>query len=443
MTEVDRLRAECRAAREAGEFERAVEAGLKVWESAPNRDGWDAWNLAFALRKVKRHAEATKVVWAAFKIIADDPQAVASVGPRLASEFGWSAYYAELKEPTRTQPDRVLRASRAIVDAWDRYALQQPWATQYCPVPIAVNRAMKLLKEAEAWPALADLAQATDGDRMPDDLINPDSAGSAQGDWTRAEAWYTSAAKGLLETRRYGDALLLVERGLEREPALGPHCLKWLYVDGAKAAIGLGDGPRAVAMLDLARRSGVNDWWIGVTEATAAEVAGDRDGAIRALADALVTADRRHISPEFLCSALELTARLLATDDSELATLCAQAHRGIRERQGWGISEALDIASGGQSAPEAALNDIIAALAAKRRALEPRQQGWVTKVLNEGSGFLRDDEGTDRYFNFPRGVTMPAWCVADARVSFVPIVRTDRKDGVEKPAARDLESIEA
>ena len=65
----------------------------------------------------------------------------------------------------------------------------------------------------------------------------------------------------------------------------------------------------------------------------------------------------------------------------------------------------------------------------------------MTRLLSEGSGFLRGDDGTDRYFSFPRGVQMPTWCVVGARVTFVPTMRLDRKDRAEKPAASDLELV--
>jgi hypothetical protein len=38
---------------------------------------------------------------------------------------------------------------------------------------------------------------------------------------------------------------------------------------------------------------------------------------------------------------------------------------------------------------------------------------------------------------------MPSWCVEGERVTFRPILRIDRKDGLEKPAASDLEPAAA
>ena len=165
MADIEALRAQCRTAREAGDFELAAKVGQDVWAMASGRDGWDGWSLGFSLRKINHPDKAMRVIWDAFKIIADDPAAVAAVGGRLSSEFGWSAYNAELKSPKNPVPTRIARVAKAVVQASDRYAPGVPWTTQFCPVPIVVNRAMKLLKEAQAWAPLADLAAITDGDR--------------------------------------------------------------------------------------------------------------------------------------------------------------------------------------------------------------------------------------------------------------------------------------
>lgn len=439
MTDIEALRAECRAARESGDLERAVRAGQEVWAAAPDRNGWDAWNLAYSLRKLDRPSDATKVAWEAFKLIKDDPSAVAAVGGRLASEFGWSVYAAELKGPKDPQPARVAKAAKTAVQIWDGYAGGAPWTGQFCPVPLVVNRAMKLLKEAQAWSLLADLAAATDGDRMPDELMRPDQTDPTQGDWTRAEAWYTSAAKSFVEEERYPEGLAVVDRGIRRTPPLGRHCLRWLYFHGAKAAIGVGDGVRALELVTYARSAGVNDWWIGIVEADAADLAGDQRAALEALADTFVRADRGHVPAEFLCTALETASRLLATDDPELAARCARVNRGIRESHGWGMPPSVEAAAGGVSEPEYALAEVVEAFKLMRRGLQPRDAGTVTRLISEGSGFLRGDDGTDRYFSFARGVAMPSWCVAGGRVTFRPMQRLDRKTGVEKPAADDIE----
>jgi tetratricopeptide (TPR) repeat protein len=443
MADVEALRAQCRTAREAGDFELAAQVGQEVWATASDRNGWDAWNFAFSLRKLNRSDEAMNVIWEALKVIANDPAAVAAVGGRLASEFGWSAYSAELKSPKNPQPPRIAKAAKAVVQAWDRYAIGVPWTTQFCPVPMVVNRAMKLLKEAQAWSHLADLAAITDGDRMPDEPMRPDQADSAQGDWTRAEAWYTSAAKAFVEEERYEEAVAVVERGTHRTPALGSHCLRWLYFHGAKAAIGAHDGARAVELVALARRGGVNDWWMGVTEANAADLAGNHSAALEALAGTFIDADRRHVPPEFLCTALETASRMLAAPDAELATQCARVNRGIRESHGWRIPASVEAAAGGVSEPEAALAEVVVGWQRVRRGLQQRAAGTVTRLISEGSGFLRGDDGIDRYFSFPRGVAMPPWCAADVHVTFRPIQRFDRKSGVEKPAADDLEPAAA
>jgi hypothetical protein len=443
MADMEALRAQCRTARESGDFELAALIGQEVWGSGSDRNGWDAWNLAFSLRKLDRPADATKVIWDALQVVAKDPSAVAAVGDRLASEFGWSVYNAELKHPKNPQPARIAKAARTVVQVWDGYAVGIPWASKFCPVPMVVNRAMKLLKEAQAWSHLADLAANTDGDRMPDELMRPEQSDSAQGDWTRAEAWYTSAAKAFLEEERYNEAIAVVERGIHRTPPLGSHCLRWLYFHGAKAAIGALDGARAVELVALARRGGVNDWWMGVIEANADDLAGDHSAAMEALAGTFIDADRRHVPPDFLCTALETASRILATDDQELAARCARVNRGIRESHGWGIPARVEAAAGGVSEPEAALADVVAGWQRIRRGLQQRATGTVTRLISEGSGFLRGDDGTDRYFSYPRGIEMPSWCVAGARISFRPIQRLDRKSGVEKPAADDLEPVAA
>jgi tetratricopeptide (TPR) repeat protein len=371
MADIEALRAQCRTARESGDFALAAQVGQEVWGSASDRNGWDAWNLAFSLRKLDRHSEAMNVIWESLKVIANDPAAVSSVGGRLASEFGWSAYGAELKSPKNPQPARVAKAAKAVVQVWDRYAVGVPWTTQYCPVPMVVNRAMKLLKEAQAWSHLADLAAVTDGDRMPDQLMRPEQTDSAQGDWTRAEAWYTSAAKAFLEEERYDEAIAVVERGIHRAPPLGSHCLRWLYFHGAKAAIGALDGARAVELVALARREGVNDWWMGVIEANADDLAGNHSAALEALAGTFIDADRRHVAPDFLCTALETASRILATDDLELATQCARVNRGIRESHGWRIPASVEAAAGGVSDPEAALAEVVVGL----QRVRPQRRG--------------------------------------------------------------------
>jgi tetratricopeptide (TPR) repeat protein len=443
MADTESLRTQSRTSRQAGDYELAAQLGQEVWSTAPDRNGWDGWNLAFSLRKLNRPGDAMSVVWEALKVIASDPAAVAAVGGRLASEFGWSAYNAELRNPKIPQPARIAKTAKAVVETWDRYAAGVPWTTQFCPVPMVLNRAMKLLKEAQAWSHLADLAAITDGDRMPDEPMRPDQADAAQGDWTRAEAWYTSAARAFVEEERFQEALAVVERGTHRTPALGPHCLRWLYFHGAKAAIGAHDGRRAVELVVLARSGGVNDWWIGVIEATAAELAGDRPAALEALANTFISADRRRVPPEFLCTALETASRLLAMDDPELARRCAQVHRGIRESHGWRVPASVEMASGGVSEAEAALAEVVTGWQRIRRGLQDRETGTVSRLLSEGSGFLRSDDGTDRYFSFPRGVAMAPWCTVDKRVTFRPSQRFDRKSGVEKPAADDLEPLVA
>jgi hypothetical protein len=443
MADIEALRAQCRTARESGDFALAAQVGQEVWGSASDRNGWDAWNLAFSLRKLDRPADATKVIWDALQVVAKDPSAVAAVGDRLASEFGWSVYNAELKHPKNPQPARIAKAARTVIQIWDGYAVGIPWASKFCPVPMVVNRAMKLLKEAQAWSQLADLVAITDGDRMPDELMRPDQADSAQGDWTRAEAWYTSAAKAFVEEDRYEEAMMVVERGTHRTPALGTHCLRWLYFHGAKAAIGAHDGARAVELVTLARRGGVNDWWMGVIEANAADLAGDRPAALEALARTFIDADRRHVPPEFLCTALETASRILAAPDAELATQCARVNRGIRESHGWRIPAIVEAEADGVSEPEAALAEVVVGWQHVRRSLQQRAAGTVTRLISEGSGFLRGDDGTDRYFSYPRGIAMPPWCVAEVRVTFRPIQRLDRKAGVEKPAADDLEPAAA
>lgn len=439
-TDFEALRSECRAARESGDFERAVTAGRVVWTEAPDRNGWDAWNLAFSLRKLNQQGEAMNVLWAALKALESDPAAIAAVGARLASEFGWSAYGAELKNPKAPQPARIAKTAMAVIRTWDQYTGGMPWTTQYCPVPMAINRAMKLLKEAQAWAHLADLAAASDGDRMPDEAMRPEQAESLQGDWTRAEAWYTSAAKAFVEEERFAEALAVVERGMDRSPALGSHCLRWLYFHGAKAAIGTGDGQRAVRLVASARAAGVTGWWVGIVEANAEELAGNHGAALEALADTFVSADRRRVAAEFLCTALDTATRMLAADDPVLSAQCARANRGIREAHGWKIPQSVETAAGGMSEPESALGEIVAAFARIRRNQQIRGTGTVTRLISEGSGFLRADDGVDRYFSFPRGVGMPSWCAVGAPITFRPILRVDRKDGVEKPAADDLES---
>ena len=271
--------------------------------------------------------------------------------------------------------------------------------------------------------------------------MRPDQVESGQGDWTRAEAWYTSAAKAFVEVERYEDALAVVDRGIRRPHPLGRHCMRWLYFHGAKAAIGARDGKRATELVALARSGGVNDWWMGVIEATAAELAGDRMAALDALAGAFISADRRNVPAEFLCTALETAARLLEPDDVELATQCARVNRGIRETHGWGIPAGVEAASGGLSEPETSLGGIVDALRQLQRRSQHRESGTVTRLLSEGSGFLRGDDATDRYFSFARGVSMPEWCSVGVRVTFRSISRFDQKAGTEKPAADDLEPV--
>lgn len=436
------MRGECRVARESGDHERTVEIGQEIWSNAPDRNGWDAWNLAYALRKLGRSREAAVVLWDAFRVLRADPAAVEAVGGRLASEFGWSAYDSALKNGASQSPAQAAKAATAVVQIWEEFTGDAPWTTQFCPVPLVVNRAMKLLKEAQAWSLLADLAATTSGDRMPDESMRPDQAGASQGgDWTRAEAWYTSSARAFVEAGRFGDALTLVQGATDREVPLGRHCLRWVYFYGAKAAIGAEDGVRALDMVALAHANGVTDWWMGVFEATAADLAGDRPAAIEALANTFVKADRRNVSPEFLCSALDAASRLLADDYPELAGHCARVHHGIRERQQWRIPESLVAASGGVSEPESAIAAIVASFQELSRSAQTRAAGTITRLISEGSGFLRDDGGVDRYFSFSRGVPMPSWCFVGQRVTFNPVQRLDRKVGVEKPAAEDLESI--
>ena len=410
------MRGECRAARESGNLDRTVEIGQDIWSNAPDRNGWDAWNLAYALRKLGRSREAAVVLWDAFRLIRADPAADSAVGGRLASEFGWAAYDSALKNRASQSPAQAAKAATAVVEAWDEFAGDTPWTGQFCPVPLVVNRAMKLLKEAQAWPLLADLAAATDGERMPDELMRPDQSDDSQGDWTRAEAWYTSSARAFVETGRFADALGLVQRATDREVPLGRHCLRWVYFYGAKAAIGGEDGVRAREMVALARANGVNDWWMGVVEATAAELTGDRDLAVTAMANAFIKADSRNVPPEFLCSALDAASRILADDHPELASQCARVHIGIREGHQWRIPEALAAASGGLSEPESAIAEIVDSLRNLRRSAQKRATGTITRLISEGSGFLRDDDGVDRYFSYAQGVSTPSWCIAGQHV---------------------------
>lgn len=442
MTDARDLRDAYKAAWAEGKVEQAGELAAEIWATATDRTGWDAWQLARAQRKLGNYSQAMAAARDGLAFIKDDPQAVAAVGQRLAGEFGWATYQAELKSPQSPQPARVAKATMAVARAWDQFADGTPWTTQYCPVPLALNRGMKLLKEAEAWHLLAEVASATDGDQMPDTPIRESGGDDEGAAWTRAESWYTAAAKALIEDHRHADAVVLINRAMAREQPLGAHCLRWLYVDGTKAAIGLRDGEQARRFAELARSAGVRDWWMDVLAAEAADLNGDHDVAVAALAHAFLTADRRHVAPEFLCSALDVAARLLQLEEPELARDCARVHRGIRETRGWRVPEAVDALANGLSEPEDTLARFVPAWRRLSRRDEQRAAGAVTRLLSEGSGFLRDDDGIDRYFSFPRGAPMPSWCVVSARVSFMPITRLDRKDGVEKPAATELESIE-
>ena len=440
MDSAAKLRDQYRQAREAGDYETSAAAASQVWQDDPDHDAWDAWNLAIALRKTDHAAEAYKIAWEGLQLVSEGASGDGSVGERLASEYGWSVYNAELKNGATSSPARVAKAAVSVVNVWERHAVERPWTSQFCPVPLVVNKAMKLLKDARAWSHLADVAAATDGDRMPDEPMRPDAADDPRGNWTRAEAWYVSAAKAYVEEGRYDDAEAIVARGADREPSLGQHCLRWLYFHGAKAAIGRGEGARALEMVAGARRRGVNDWWMGVTEAQAAQLAGERVTALTALADAFVSADQGHVPPEFLCSALDTATQLMAEEHPDLASKCARVNRGIRESRGWSISEGLEAASGGVSEPDSALTEIIAGWQAFQRSMQPRGSGTVTRVLSEGSGFIRDDDEVDRYFSLPGGSAKPEWLVEGAHVAFRPIQRMDRKAGVEKPAADDIEA---
>lgn len=440
MPEIGQLRADCRDARQAGDFERAAVAGLEVWSSTADRDPWDAWNVSFALRKLGRSGEALVILWDGLKLV-DPSHDPSRVGQRLASEFGWSAYDAELKHVTKPQPSRVTRTAVRVVEVWDRFASDVPWDTQFCPVPLVVARSMKLLKEAHAWSYLIEVATATDGDRLPNEAIAPDTSDDSRGAWTRAEAWYTTAVRAYVEGDRASEAIALIDRGLARAVPLGNHCTKWLYFYGAKAAIATGDGGRAVHLVQLARKNGINDWWMGVFEADAHELAGDHVAAVLAIAEAFLAADRRHVAPEFLSTALDTAARIVNVDAPELATKCARVHRGIREAQGWTVPESLDRASGAQSAPLSDLNEIIEAWRTLKRVSQPVAVGTITRLISEGSGFVRGDDGVDRYFSFPRGQKLPSWCQPDQRVTFVPAQRFDVKSGQERPAAVDLAPV--
>lgn len=442
MPEIGTLRTECRDARQAGDFERAARAGLEVWAAASDRDPWDAWNVSFALRKLGRSGEALVILWDGLKLVdpSNDPP---RVGQRLASEFGWSAYDAELKQAAKPQPSRVARTAVRVVEVWDRFASDVPWDTQFCPVPLVVGKSMKLLKDVRAWAYLAEVVAATDGDRLPNDQIAPDVVDDSRGAWTRAEAWYTSAVRAYVEEDRAADAIALIDKGLARAVPLGTHCAKWLYFYGAKAAVAAGDGYRAVEFVRLARRNGVNDWWMGVFEADAHELAGDHVAAVLAIADAFLAADRRHVPAEFFCTALDTATRIVAGDAPELAAKCARVHHGIREAQGWSIPAAVEKASGSRSDPVSELAEIVDACRTLKRASQPVAFGTISRLISEGSGFLRGDDGVDRYFSFPRGQTLPPWCRPDQRVRFVPTQRFDNKSGQERPAAIEIAAAES
>jgi hypothetical protein len=168
----------------------------------------------------------------------------------------------------------------------------------------------------------------------------------------------------------------------------------------------------------------------------------ERVTALTALADAFVSADQEHVPPEFLCSALDTATQLMADEHPDLASKCARVNRGIRESRGWNISEDLEATSRGVSEPESALAEIVAGWRAFQRSMQSRGSGTVTRLLNEGSGFIRGDDGVDRYFSLPRGFAMPDWLVEGASVTFRPIQRLDRKAGVEKPAADSIEAAQ-
>ena len=196
--------------------------------------------------------------------------------------------------------------------------------------------------------------------------------------------------------------------------------MKWMHFYGAKAAIGVGDGSLALSLLERAKSEGVNDWWLSVVAADAAELAGDEKTAIQSLADAFVAAETKRVPPEFLCTALETAARIVASHDADFALMCARVHRGIRETHGWRIPEEVEVSSGGISEPMTSLAPLFAQWRALHRQLQDRQQGTVARLL-EGSGFLTAADGTSRYFSFPRAIGLPAWCVPGTRVHSDPL----------------------
>lgn len=438
MADFDELRAAARRAREAGVLEEAIKLGRQVWEGATDRGGWDAWLLAFALRKSGRAPEAMRIAWDGLQLLRGDERATGSLGERLASELGWAAYNAEMKNVSHPQPARIAKVAATVVEAWDEFTMSSPWTREYCPVPLVVSRAIKLLKEAEAWTFVAHLASITDGDRMPDEPLRPGEGDQRGDEWTRPEAWYVAAAHAFVEENRYDVVLALLSKAEARHVPLGRHALQWLHFNGAKAAIGARDGCFALSLLEKARSEGVNDWWLSIFSAQAAELDGDQRAAIQSLAEAFVAAENRRVPPEFLCTALDTAARVVAPHDAVFALRCARVHRGIREAHSWRIPEALDVASGGTSEAPSSLPQLFAYWRELYRRLQDRHQGVVTKVLNEGSGFIRDDDGSSRYFGYPRGVMRPTWCVEGARVSFRPVQRRDRKDGIDKPAADEV-----
>jgi hypothetical protein len=333
----------------------------------------------------------------------------------------------------------VAKAAAAVVRAWDRFNPGVPWASQFCPVPIVVNRAMKLLKEAQAWALLAGLVDATDGDRMPDDAMRAEEDRSERGEWTRAEAWYASASRALLETGNHRGVIGLVRRSDARPVPLGDHCTRWLYFRAAKSALATRNPALADEFLSRTRNAGVREWWIDALSAEAADLSGDSRAAEAHLARAFLAADQRSVPPEYLCSALDSAASVLKEGRPELAQRLRAIHRAVRESHDWNIPAQLEDAVPVAGDPNMELHALVPEWRQILRDSTPRARGVVTRLISEGSGFVRDTDGIDRYFAIPRGTAMPSWCTEGARVTFEPVMRMDQKAGVVKPAASDLE----
>lgn len=345
----------------------------------------------------------------------------------LTSALAWAYYRRDLGglDDQKDLPER--KRAKFALDRIRALTAGDPYG-KYSPLENAVLRFSQAL--SKRWPREAlDHLGILDPERLDN---------QKDGDFEAPRVrWNLVRTRALEAAGEWADLLAACDAA-RSDPAFDTKSRRWLTLRRCEALRHTGRAEEAEPILRAdVEKSG--DWWVFERLALVHETLGRPGTAIEEA--------RRAMNAAGKVSALNwrvvlLLARLLEMQDPELARKHVNLARTLRVDNGWkAVGELENLAErlGATQTEACSAKDLVAELAPFWRSVDDseRETGRVERHINEGSGFIKPDDGGDSlYFAKPRSSSRPLPAIG-ARVSYLVRMSFDRKKNRDsKVAAR-------